>query len=559
MVFESKFPKPEVPVADVFNFIFNAAREKYSRDKILYRVHETGETLTLDELETRSRRLASVLVKKYDIKPHDVIAFLANNSIHYPVAFFGVLAAGATIYPIPIQQGLDVIAVISRVKQAGAKLIITDEEYAIMSRSAADAYRDIPLISLTGTPQGIANVHDLLENETELYDGFRLTTEEETDKSYAFINRTTGSSGNVKSYLMTHRHWSANLLTTRLTVPEDTNPEEDVWIATLPFAYGITAKLYLGLNILLGIPVVILLKPFNQASFHLIDQYKITFLFVTPPLAAEIAKSEKKDGATYKSIKWMLSAGAPIHPKMREAVQEKFNGVRLSLEYGTTETLLIALQVDDASSVRGSSGTLVHGMQIRVLDTETGEDLGHNERGELLVRSSLARFAGYKDNAVANREFDSEGWFHTGDVGYVDENSNVFIVDRIKEMLRVGDGYGTHASASEFEAILFDHPAVNAAVVVGIRDEEAQQEHPTAFVVLQPEVRKDRESLAKLASELEAYVESKLGKFTRISGGVYFVEKYPHVGFKIHKRKLKELVNVGASVDRSNRWVNVVG
>lgn len=81
MVFESRFPKVDVPATDLFNFIFNAARENYSRDKILYRVHETGETLTLNELETQSRRLATVLVKKYGIKPHDVVAFLANNSV----------------------------------------------------------------------------------------------------------------------------------------------------------------------------------------------------------------------------------------------------------------------------------------------------------------------------------------------------------------------------------------------------------------------------------------------------------------------------------------------
>jgi hypothetical protein len=81
MVFESKFPKVDPPSTDVFNFIFNTAREKYPKDKVLYRVHETGETLTLEELENKSLRLASVLVKKYGIKPNHVIAFLANNSV----------------------------------------------------------------------------------------------------------------------------------------------------------------------------------------------------------------------------------------------------------------------------------------------------------------------------------------------------------------------------------------------------------------------------------------------------------------------------------------------
>ncbi|KAG5820531.1 hypothetical protein H9Q74_008513 [Fusarium xylarioides] len=530
MVFESKFPKVDPPSTDVFNFIFNTAREKYPKDKILYRVHSTGETLTLEELENKSLRLASVLVKKYGIKPNNVIAFLANNSINYPIAFFAALAAGATISPIPVQHGLDALAIIPRLEQADAKLIITDSSLASITKPAAEAFNGIPLISLDASSEGISNIDDLLAIKNELFNGFRLSTHEETEKHYAFIYRTSGSSGNVKSFLTTHAHWAANLLTTRLTVPSDTDPEKD---------------------------------PFHQSTFHLIDKYAITFLFVTPPLAAQIAKSEKV-GVTYKSIKWLLSAGAPVYTKIRDAVQDKFNGVRLTLEWGTTETLLITLQVDEASSVPGSSGTLVHGFEARVLDIETGKDLGHNEQGEILVRNTLARFAGYKDNDEANKDFDADGWFHSGDVGYVDENSNVFIVDRLKELLRVGDGYGTHASASEFEAILFDHPAVATAVVVGIRDQETQQEHPTAFVVLQPDATPSHDlkaeersvALDNLAKELEGYVETKLGKFKRLSGGAFFVEKYPYVGYKINKRRLKELVHVGPSADSLTRWVN---
>ncbi|KAL1837591.1 hypothetical protein VTJ49DRAFT_3632 [Mycothermus thermophilus] len=561
MVFESKLPKVDAPSTDVFSFIFEKGRDNYPRDKVLYRVHETGETLTLDELEAQSRRLASVLVKKYGIRPDDVIAFLANNSISYPIAFFAALAAGATISPIPVQQGLDAQAVIPRLEQAEAKLIITDEGLAPVSKAAAAGYNDIPLISLTAGPGSaqIPTVSDLLAGEDEQFRGFKLSTREETEEHYAFIYRTSGSSGNVKSFLTTHAHWAANLLTTKLTVPRDTDPAKDVWISSLPFAYGINAKLNLGLNILLGIPVIILQQPFDRSTFHLIDTYGITFLFVTPPLAAQIAKSEKKEGTTFSSIKWLLSAGAPVHTKIRDAVRDKFNGVPLTLEWGTTETLLIALQIDEASKVPGSSGTLVHGFQARVLDIETGKDLGYNEQGEILVRNTLAKFAGYKDNEVANRDFDADGWFRTGDVGYLDENSNVFIVDRLKELLRVGDGYGTHASADEFEAVLFDHPAVSTAVVVGIRDQETQQEHPTAFVVLQPgAVRSDSpDAFQRLAEELERYTETKLGKFKRLSGGVWFVEKYPYVGYKINKRRLKELVDVGR-VNSTPRWIGAV-
>jgi acyl-coenzyme A synthetase/AMP-(fatty) acid ligase len=300
--------------------------------------------------------------------------------------------------------------------------------------------------------------------------------------------------------------------------------------------------------------VIITLGPFDQAALPLIDKYGITFLFVTPPLAAQIAKSTKNATTTFKTIKWLLSAGAPVHPKIRDAVQEKFNGKTLRLEWGTTETLLIALQIDDKSTVPGSSGTLVNGIEAKVIDIDTGKELGAGQRGEILVRNSLARFAGYKDNEEANRDF-RDGWFHSGDVGYLDEDSNVFIVDRIKELLRVGDGYGTHVSTGEIEAVLFDHKAVATAVVVGIRDHDTQQEHPTAFIVLQSEFKgKETDSIAV---EIEQLVEDKLGRFKRLSGGVWFVERYPQVGYKINRRRLKELVDVSPRFDRSNRLVAV--
>ncbi|KAL2812988.1 hypothetical protein BJX63DRAFT_432277 [Aspergillus granulosus] len=560
MVFTSHLPKISPPSTDVFNFVFNTGRDEYSRDRVLYRVHETGEALTLDELENRSRRFAQVLVTTYSIKPGEVVAFLANNSIQYPIAFFGVLAAGATISPIPVQTGLDVPAIVPRLEQANAKLIITDSTLSSVSKGAAEAYNNIPLISLDTLPgdPSIASVTDLVAQEQAPYSGFNLITREETETHNAFIYRTSGSSGTIKSVLTTHAHWAANLLTTKLTVPSNTDPANDVWISSLPFAYGINAKLNLGLNVLLGIPVVIVLKPFDKESLPLIDTYGITFLFVTPPLAAQIAKAEKTAQTTFRSIKWLLSAGAPLHEKIRHAVQERFNGIPLTLEWGTTETLLIALQIDEKSTVPGSSGTLVHGIEARVIDLDTGVDLGVDEKGEILVRNTLARFAGYKDNEEANKDFDSEGWFHSGDVGYLDSNSNVFIVDRLKELLRVGDGYGTHVSTGEFEAVLFDHPAVATAIVVGIRDVETQQEHPTAFVILQPGEQEKRaeKDLARLAVEIEAFVEKRLGSFKRLTGGVWFLEKYPTVGYKINRQRLKILVNV-AEGDRSVRWVEV--
>lgn len=468
------------------------------------------------------------------------------------------MASGASVSPIANQKDLDAKALAARIKSVDTKLLITDRALHSLAEEAAKFCGDITVVSLDEVP-GLPCMNQLCLTGDTSYNGFHLDSSSASEAHTAMIFRTSGSTGAIKSVLMPHLHWNVNLLSTALTVPANTDGDRDTWIATLPFAYGITAKLHMGLNLLLGIPVIIPLEPFDRGALSLIDTYNITFLFMTPPLAAEIAKSEVQ--GSFRSIKWLLSAGAPIHTKIRNAVQKKFHGTRLALEWGTTETLLIALQIDGVSYPPGCSGSLVNGMEARVMSMETGQELGPNQMGEILVRNSLCKFAGYLNNDAANGDFDAEGWYHSGDVGYIDHHTDVFIVDRVKQFLRVGDGYGTHLAPAELESVLFDHPAVGMAVVIGMRDEATQIEHPTAFVVIHDCYSGDKgeTSLRDLAEELEAFVEKRLGTFKRLSGGVYFVGEYPQTGFKVNRRALAGLVDVKKPMSERVRLISVGG
>lgn len=347
----------------------------------------------------------------------------------------------------------------------------------------------------------------------------------------------------MKSVITTHAHYIATLEATSRTVPPNTDPDQDQWLSSISLGFFINAKLHMSLNVLLGIPVVLMNKPLDAESISIINRHSISFLFLTPPIAAKLATADIP-ASHVSSVKWLLTAGAPMHSKLRDAVSAKFSGVHLSLEWGTTETMLIAIQTDDAESRRpGSSGQLVSGVQAKVIDTESGDELGPREEGELLVRNALARFAGYKDDDVANRaSFDPDGWFHTGDYGFLDEQCNVYIIDRLKELLRVGDGYGSHVSAAELEAVLFAHPAVASVVVVGVPD-GTHTDKPTAFVVLQPAFQS--QAGRPLAEEIERFAAArKLIGLKSLTGGVYFVPKYPTVGFKVDRKMLKEMVTV---------------
>ncbi|KAG8426772.1 hypothetical protein J3459_007820 [Metarhizium acridum] len=525
MLFDSTLDVPPLPSSDVFNYVFHYGRRPYPWSRVVYRVDGTDETLTLAQLEEKSRRFARAIKKKYGIQ--------------YPIAFFGALAAGATVALIPHQKDLSAEDVAGRLSQSKSKLLITDGALLHIAETASGLVGGVPIITLDNADNETANLQDLLSQALPSESTFELKSHKEAEEHDAFINRTSGSTGNMKSVLVSHSHYIATLEATWRTVPVSTDPERDVWLTSSSLGFLINAKLFMSLNILLGIPVVIMPEPLDEESISVIQRHQITFILVFPPLVAKLAKSNLNPKEV-ESIKWLLSAGATIPENLRQALATRFPKVDLTLEWGTSETMLIAIQTSDPVTRKaGSSGILVNGIQARVISTETGKELGASERGELLVRNSLARFRGYKDNDEANREFDQDGFFHTGDYGYIDEERNVYIIDRLKELLRVGDGYGSRISASELENAVFEHPAVSTAVVVGIWDENTATQHPTAFVVPLKNYQ-DRVGRA-LAEDIEAFISTKLTGLRRLSGGVYFIDSYPTTGFKINRRALKAL------------------
>jgi 4-coumarate--CoA ligase len=451
------------------------------------------------------------------------------------------MATGATIAPVPIQTGMTALDVAGRLEQAKTKLLITDADMLSMAEGASVLAGCISIITLDQADKSTPCIEDLIEIGDPSISHFEIRDPQEAETHNAFINRTSGSTGKMKSVVTTHAHYIATMEATRRTIPPNTDPDRDQWLSSLSLGFFINAKLHMSLNVLLGIPVVMMDQPFDQESISIIKRHAITFLFLTPPIAAKLAKLDIPS-SDLSSVKWLLSAGAPMHANLREAVSAKFSGTHLTLEWGTSETMLIAIQMDEQSRRPGSSGTLVNAVQAKVIDTESGDELAPNEEGELLVRNSIARYAGYKDNDVANQAFDSEGWFHTGDYGFLDDSCNVYIVDRLKELLRVGDGYGSHVSAAELETVVFDHPIVASVVVVGVHNDRTQVDEPTAFVVLKPDFQ--AKAGRELAAEIEKFAARKLVGLKRLTGGVYFVPKYPTVGFKIDRRALKEMAKI---------------
>ena len=144
--------------------------------------------------------------------------------------------------------------------------------------------------------------------EVPEYHAFKIDTEKEAQDSVAFVDRTSGSTGGkLKTVITTHAHFIAALEATLHTVPKNTDPDTDTWL----IGFSINSKLHIGLNILLGIPVVIMDTGFGPDTLDIVERHRITFLFVPPPVAASFAKLDNpKTSVDVGSIKWLLSAGA---------------------------------------------------------------------------------------------------------------------------------------------------------------------------------------------------------------------------------------------------------
>jgi acyl-CoA synthetase (AMP-forming)/AMP-acid ligase II len=187
------------------------------------------------------------------------------------------------------------------------------------------------------------------------------------------------------------------------------------------------------------------------------------------------------------------------------------------------------VELADSEQVRGSTcGRPMAGYEVRIADPETGRLLGPGTLGEILVRGP-GQFSGYyRDPTATSRMVDGEGFIHTGDLGIVDEDGRVTFKDRIKNMLKVG---GENVAPAEIETVLLTHPAVAAAVVVGIPDDRLDQV-PAAFLEL-------REGINVLPEEIIAYCSQRLARF-KVPRLIRFVKEWPMSATKVQASKLRD-------------------
>lgn len=271
----------------------------------------------------------------------------------------------------------------------------------------------------------------------------------------------------------------------------------------------------------------------------LMQRFKVTYGPFVPPIVLAIAKSEKVDDYDLSSVRMVQSGAAPLGKDVEEAVSAKFPNATLGQGYGMTEAgpvlaLCLAFAKEPFEVKSGACGTVVRNAEMKIVDPETENSLPRNQPGEICIRGDQIMKGYLNDPEATERTIDKGGWLHTGDIGYIDDDDELFIVDRLKEIIKYN---GFQVAPAEIEALLLNHPNISDAAVVGMTDESAG-EVPVAFVV-----KSNGSQITE--EEIKQYISKQVVYYKRIKR-VFFTDSIPKApSGKILRKDLRARLAAG--------------
>ncbi|KAH0461919.1 hypothetical protein IEQ34_009494 [Dendrobium chrysotoxum] len=538
-IFRSKLPSISIPDdLPLHDYCFEKLPEISDRPCLIDGA--TGSILSYSDVHLLSRRAAAGL-HRLGIQQGDVIMIFLPNSPAFAFAFLGASFLGAiSTTANPFYTASEVH---KQAKASAAKLVITESSHV---HKVQDLGVDIIVID-EPVPAGCRSFSELLaadENEIPKVD---IKPDDVVALPYS-----SGTTGLPKGVMLTHR----SLVTSVAQQVDGENPnlyfhKEDVLLCVLPLfhIYSLNSVLLCGLRA--GSAIVIMKKFDLVKLMELVEKYRVTVAPFVPPIVVEMAKSEAVDSYDLSSVRMVMSGAAPMGKNCRIRLRLSF--LTLSLDslgfqagsaavinmnwqtkgvcahgalnfylhgYGMTEagpvlSMCLAFAKKPFSYKSGSCGTVVRNAELKIVDPETGAPLLRNQPGEICIRGKQIMKGYLNDPEATEATIDAEGWLHTGDIGYVDDDEEIYIVDRLKELIKYK---GFQVAPAELEALLIAHPKIAGAAVVPLKDDLCG-ELPIAFVVLSNgnEITED---------EIKQYVSKQVVFYKRVHR-VFFIEAIP--------------------------------
>jgi 4-coumarate--CoA ligase len=489
VIHASPLPDIEIPDVPLSTLIIDPAPAR--GDKAALIDGPTGRVLTYAELDRQVRELAGGL-RARGLETGDVVALMAPNSPEYAVIFHAVAFAGLVITTINPTYTADEVH--HQFHDAGAKLAITVSGILPVVQTAARDTGVATIALLDDVPpdaDGVVSFASLF--------GEPLAEQVPVDlDAVVVLPYSSGTTGLSKGVMLTHRNLVANVEQVRTG---GQFRADDVVMGCLPFFHIYGMQVIMNTALAAG-GTVVTMPRFDLVQFlELHQKHGITYSFVAPPIVVALAKHPVVDQYDLSHVKYMMSGAAPLSAEVGEEA-----AARLKCEvvqgYGMTELSPVSHMTPPGRYKPGSVGVTASNTETAIVDPATGEFLGLDVDGEVWVRGPGV-MKGYLNNPEATAAtIDADGWLHTGDVGHIDADGHLYVVDRIKELIKYK---GFQVPPAELEALLLTHPAVADAAVIGAPDDEAG-EIPSAFVVLKPDTNASEDDItAFVASQVAHY------------------------------------------------------
>jgi acyl-CoA synthetase (AMP-forming)/AMP-acid ligase II len=497
-----KSPSPDVTIPDVTvpQFILRRAERLAGKPALID--GPTGRTLTYAQLSDAMRRVATALDRR-GFRKGDVFAIYSHNVPEYAILFNAVALLGGIVTTANPLCTAGELA--KQLKDCRARLLMTAPPFLDKAKEAA-AVSGIEELFVFGEGPGARPFAELLD-APPTPPSVAINPAEDI----VVLPYSSGTTGFPKGVMLTHRNIVANLCQMNGAVDFDAFQEPDTILAVLPLfhIYGMVVVMQLGLC---NGATIVTMPRFDFEEFLATTQkYRVTILPIVPPIVLAMIKSPAVSQYDLSSVRLVFSGAAPLGAAQAHQLEDRLK-CEVRQGYGMTE----ASPVTHISPTRkgvpvdiGSAGRLTPSTEVKFVDPATGQPVsGAKQEGELYIRGPQIMKGYLNQPGETAACIDSEGWYHTGDVGYADENGWTYIVDRTKELIKYK---GMQVAPAELEALLLTHPAVLDVAVVRRPDEEAG-EIPKAFIVL----KSDAESRAVTADAITSWVAERVAPHKRI-------------------------------------------
>ncbi|KAK4955488.1 hypothetical protein LTR10_006427 [Elasticomyces elasticus] len=548
-IFRSVHPDLDLPHIDLVTDVFSNP------------YHVPAETVILiDPVSKRNYTFATVIqrvkslahgLRELGVKKGDIVGLFSPNTIDYAIICFAVIGCGAVFSPI--SAALTAQELRDQLETAQAAYLVADSTLISVARTAVEGLKHIRHIVQADGQTSIAGVNtaDMMASNCPATALYAISPSEAITRP-ALLCFSSGTTGKAKGTLISHFNVTSNMRQMNTHRQRNYSAVRQTQIAFLPMSHIYGLHNYLCCSLQRGATVVVLRQFSLEGFLGAVQEYRPVDLEVVPPVALLLAKNPKVAEYDLSSVKFIMSAAAPLSRELALAVEARFKGkwggeVRCWQAFGLSECspAVTTLPLSASGSERRFTvGSILPNLRMRVVDPETEVDVGVGEEGwteagEIWIAGPNV-FLGYLRNEEASKgafsvEGDGTRWYRTGDVGRVDVEGYLEILDRLKEMIKFK---GSQVIPSELEAKLLQHPFIMDCAVLGKYVEEQATELPVAFVVLSPDATAKGPGTA--VQEIHVWFNAQVASYKRLRGGIRVVDVIPKSpSGKILRRQLK--------------------